>query len=307
MWVIKLDIRHLEYFAEVAKHLSFTKAASTLHVSQPSISKAIKNLEGELGVPLFYRSSKSLELTDAGKAVLINAKKVLEAFDNLSTELTDMMELKKGEIKIGIPPIIGAAFFSKLITHFKESHPMVEIILTEVGSKKIKEGVEDGSLDIGLVCNLPIQKDSFEILRLIHDPLMLIVHNDHRLAAETEIDFSELENEPFILYRHDFTLHDRIIDECSKHDFRPNIVCESSQRDFMIEMVEARLGVALLPSKICNEINSSTISAVPFLNANISLELGMIWNKNKYLPFAVREFIAMSEDFLETKEGFEIK
>lgn len=71
-----MDIRHLEYFTEVAKHLSFTKASQTLHVTQPSISKAIKNLEGELGVPLFYRSSKQLELTDAGKAVLINAKEV---------------------------------------------------------------------------------------------------------------------------------------------------------------------------------------------------------------------------------------
>src|SRR5574342_684376 len=111
-----MDIRHLEYFSEVAEQLSFTKASQMLHVSQPSISKAIKNLEGELGVPLFYRSSKQLELTDAGKAVLMNAKKVLEAFKNLTLELTDLMDLKSGEIRIGIPPIVGAAFFSKLIS-----------------------------------------------------------------------------------------------------------------------------------------------------------------------------------------------
>lgn len=90
-----MDIRQIEYFSEVAKHLSFTKAASTLHVSQPSISKAIQNLEAELGVPLFYRSSKQLELTDAGRAVLVNAQHVLEAFKNLRSELTDIMELKK--------------------------------------------------------------------------------------------------------------------------------------------------------------------------------------------------------------------
>src|SRR3954466_12733662 len=100
-----MDIHHLEYFSEVAKHLSFTKAASTLHVSQPSISKAIKSIEEELGVPLFYRSSKELKLTDAGKAVLVNAQRVLVAFGNLTSELSDIMEIKKGEIRVGIPPI----------------------------------------------------------------------------------------------------------------------------------------------------------------------------------------------------------
>ena len=293
-----MDIRHLEYFSEVAKHLSFTNAASALHVSQPSISKAIKNLEVELGVPLFYRSSKQLELTDAGKAVLVNAKNVLEAFHNLTSELQDIMELKKGEIRIGIPPIIGAAFFSKLISQFKEVYPSIQIMLTEVGTKKIKQGVEEGSLDIGLICNLPIQGDSFEIIKLLKDPLMLIVHREHNLAARKAIHFSDIEHEPFILYRKDFSLHDRIMEECSKHGFHPNVVCESSQKDFMIELVEAKLGVALLPSKICNEISNQGIIALPLSQSNINLELGMIWRKNKYLPFSVREFIAMSKEFL---------
>jgi DNA-binding transcriptional LysR family regulator len=293
-----VDIRHLEYFSEVAKHLSFTNAASALHVSQPSISKAIKSLEVELGVPLFYRSSKQLELTDAGKAVLVNAKNVLESFYNLTSELHDIMELKKGEIRIGIPPIIGAVFFSKLISQFKEVYPSVQITLTEVGTNKIKQGVEEGSIDIGLICNVPIQGDSFEIIKLLKDPLMLIVHREHILAAKQMIHFSDIEHEPFILYRKDFSLHDRIMEECSKHGFHPNVVCESSQKDFMIELVEAKLGVALLPSKICKEISHRGIISLPLSQSNINLELGMIWRKNKYLPFSVREFIAMSKKFL---------
>lgn len=106
-----MDIRHLTYFTEVAKHASFTKAASTLHVSQPSLSKTIKQLERELGVPLFYRSSKELRLTDAGEAVLKNAQNVLDAFHNLKGTLSDVVELKKGEISVGIPPIIGLHLF----------------------------------------------------------------------------------------------------------------------------------------------------------------------------------------------------
>ncbi|MFC4323751.1 LysR family transcriptional regulator [Litchfieldia salsa] len=295
-----MDIRHLAYFSEVAKHLSFTKAASTLHVSQPSISKAIKQIELELGVPLFYRS-KQLELTDAGKAVLVNAKHVLDAFQNLTTELTDILELKKGEIKIGIPPIVGPAFFSKLIGKYKEIHPYVEIILTEVGSKKIKEGIEDGSLDIGLICNLPVKNGKFEIMKVIHDPLMLVVHKQNPLANYTEIDLSDLENEHFILYQQDFTLHDRIIEECSSKGYYPKIVCQSSQKDFMVEMVEAKLGVALLPGRIAQSIHNTNITAINLLDTNISLELGLVWRKDKYLPYAVRELISMSEEFIKEK------
>ncbi|MCF6094037.1 LysR family transcriptional regulator [Microaerobacter geothermalis] len=292
-----MDIRHLEYFSEVAKHLSFTKAASALHVSQPSISKAIKSLEAELGVPLFYRSSKQLELTDAGKAVLVNAKNVLEVFHNLTSELNDVMELKKGEIRIGIPPIVGAAFFSKLISQFKEVYPLVEITLEEAGTKVIKQEVENGSLDIGLICSVPIQSDSFEFKKLLIDPLMLIVHREHVLASRRIIHYSDLQNESFILYRKDFSLYDRIIEECAKNGFQPNVVCETSQKDLMIELVEAKLGVALLPGKICEKISSGKIIALPMYQSKVNLELGMIWKKNKYLPFCVREFISMAKQF----------
>ncbi|WP_458414457.1 LysR family transcriptional regulator [Schinkia sp. CFF1] len=296
-----MDIRHLEYFSEIAKHLSFTKAASTLHVSQPSLSKAIQHLEGELGVPLFYRSPKQLELTDAGKAVLINTKNVLEAFNNLTSELTDIAELKKGEIRIGIPPIMGAAFFSTLISQYKEIYPLVEIHLTEVGSKVIKDGVEDGSLDIGLICNVPIRNDSFEVIKLLKDPLVVIVHKDNPLAENGIIDFTLLEEEPFILYRKDFSLHDRILDACAKHDFTPNIVCETSQKDFIVEMVGAKLGIALLPSKICENLNGNIV-VLPFEQPEVNLELGMIWKRNKYQSFAVREFIEMAKSYTDSQK-----
>jgi DNA-binding transcriptional LysR family regulator len=296
-----LEIRHLEYFSEVARQLSFTKAASTLHVSQPSISKAIKNLETELGIPLFYRS-KQLELTDAGKAVLVNAQHVLRAFQNLTAELSDITELKKGEIKIGIPPIIGAAFFSKIISQFKALYPTVEILLTEVGSKMIKQGVDDGSLDIGLICNTPLKNSSFEAVQVIKDPLMLIVHDEHPLAVYSEIHLADLEYEPFILYRDDFTLYDRILEECSKNEFYPNIVCQSSQKDFMIEMVEAKLGIALLPSKIAYSIHNHRIKTLKLRHSNLNLELGLIWKRNKYLPFTVKEFINLAEPVVELKQ-----
>ncbi|MGN7477638.1 LysR family transcriptional regulator [Solibacillus silvestris] len=293
-----MDIRQIEYFVEVAKHLSFTKAAANLHVSQPSISKAIQNIEAELGVSLFYRSSKQLELTDAGEAVLVNALQVLESFQNLRSELTDLMELKKGQIRIGIPPIVGAEFFSKLISHYKEQFPYIEIELTEVGTKKIRQEIDGGELDIGLVCSVNSSNESLETIRFLKDPLVLIVHESHPLATKESIQLSDLANETFIIYRKDFILYDRIIEECSKNGFSPAIACETTQKDLFIEMVQAKLGIALLPEKLAEKITYTSIKHIPFQEKSIYLELGITWKKNKYLSFSVREFIKLAHEFV---------
>lgn len=293
-----MDIRQIEYFVEVAKQLSFTKAAATLHVSQPSISKAIQNFEAELGVPLFYRSSKQLELTDAGQAVLINSMQVLESFQNLRSELTDLMQLKKGQIRIGIPPIIGAEFFSRLISVYKEQNPYIDILLTEVGTKRIREEIETGELDIGLVCSVTSTNENLETIRFLKDPLQLIVHESHPLAQKQSVSIDDLANEAFIIYRKDFILFDRIIEECKNHGFYPTIACETTQKDLFIEMVQAKLGIALLPQKIAEKIPYDSIKRIPFNEEAIHLELGITWKKNKYLPYSVREFIQLAYKFV---------
>jgi len=291
-----MDIRHLEYFTEVAKQLNFTKAASTLHISQPSLSKTIKSMEDDLGVPLFYRSFRQLELTDAGEALLHNAKHVLGAYQNLTDELNDVLNLKKGDIRIGVPPIIGAAFCSSLISEYIDLYPTINVLLSEVGTKTIKDGIYDGTLDVGFVCNNVDYQQRYDIVKLLKDPLMLIVHESNPLHNKETITFDDIKEEPFVMYRKDFSLYDSIIDTCAKHQFYPKIVCESSQKDFMIEMVKAKLGVALLPSHICKRIKHDEIKAIPFEHPEIHLELGMIWKKNNYLPFAVREFIALATE-----------
>lgn len=286
-----MDIRHLNYFVEVAKHLNFTKAADGLHISQPSLSKTIKNIEDKLNVTLFIRASRQLQLTDAGKALLHNAKEVLHAYQNLTSELDDVVNIKKGEIKIGIPPIIGAAYCSNMINNFIEKYPTIDITLREVGTKTITDEVADGSLDVGFVCTMPQKRGSFKVKQILQDPLKLIVHKTHPIAKLRQVDFHHIINEPLIMYRHDFSLYDSIMTEFSKLNLKPNIVCKSSQKDFMIEMVGAKLGVALLPGKICNQITNNDIITLAFNEPLVLLELGVIWGKNRYLSYTVKQFL----------------
>lgn len=285
-----MDIRHLKCFATVAEHLSFTKASEILHITQPTISKMVKNLEEELNITLFHRSPK-IQLTDVGEILYKQAKEILILFENIESELEDITTLKKGVIKIGIPPIVGASFFPKLIGEFKKIYPNIEIQMVEVGSKKIESLVNEGVLDIGVVCTLPAEKENFNMFSFVKSPLVLIVNSDHKLAQRKIVRYKELKNEPFILYRKDFSLYDVIINRCIKNNFYPKIVCESSQRDFIVEMVAENIGVSLLDEKTYTQIAVKPIKAIKLEEPNIYLHLFVIWKKNRYISFASREWL----------------
>ena len=292
-----MNIRQLEYFLEVSKLESFSKAAAVLHVSQPSVSEMIKNLEEELGTPLLYRGAKRLELTDAGQIVQEQAEQIVSLFNNLAGNLKDSHLLQRGKIRIGIPSITASTIFPRLLGEFKRQHPNVELQLHEYGSKKIKQGVNEGTLDIGIVCTLPDRHENFEVLPFVEDPLYLIVHPEHPLARLPVIDFADLRDEGFVLYSEDFSLHDQILARCKLAGFQPVIICETSQREFMTQMVAARLGVALLPGKICAELNPEQIVAVPLQDPQLLLQLAVIWRKDRYMSFATKRWLAFTADY----------
>jgi DNA-binding transcriptional LysR family regulator len=177
-----MDIKHLQYFIEVTNFNSFTRAADHLFITQPTISKMIKNLETELGVELFDRSRKQLALTDAGRVVLEQAKLIDKAFHNLETEMDNLLGLKKGHVRIGLPPIIDASLFPRILSRFHEDYPNITFQLVEDGSKKIEESVENDLLDIGVIV-LPTNTVLFHHFAFLEEDINLIVYPTHPLAT----------------------------------------------------------------------------------------------------------------------------
>lgn len=286
-----MNIHHLEYFLEVIRQGSFSKAASTLHITQPSISKMVQSLEDELGVILINRNTKPLELTDAGQAIIEQAQQIVNLFQNLTVELDDVIHLKKGKVRIGIPPIAGSTIFPPILGEFNKKYPNIHLHLFEFGSKTVEAGVHDGSLDIGIVCTPPAKDEAIEIFSFVEDPLRVITHPENPLAKHPEVDFTALANESFVLYREDFSLYDRILDRCKLAGFHPRIICKTSQREFMTQMVAANLGIALLPGKICDELDPLRIISIPLAAPPIFLQLSIIWRKDRYLSFAARNWL----------------
>jgi DNA-binding transcriptional LysR family regulator len=294
-----LDIKQLQYFIEVANYNSFSRAAEHLFITQPTISKMIKNLETELGVPLFDRSRKKLLLTDAGHTILEQAKLIDKAFTNLEIELDNLLGLKKGHIRIGLPPIFDAHFFLKIIGCFHEKHPGITFQFIEDGSKKIEDDVDNNLLDVGVVV-LPTNNEIFEHFSFMEEDLKLILHPAHPLANNIEVNLAELANESFILFNKDFVLNDRIINACNNIGFNPHIISESSQWSFIEEMVASKLGISLLPESICLHLNKD-VRAVKIVNPSISWNLALIWGKNQYLSTAAKEWLQFTKEHLTNK------
>ena len=216
-----MDYRHLKYFMEVAQQKSFSKAARSLHISQSAISRMIKSLEDEMGVTLFLRNAKTVELTAPGTIFLNYAKRALFVFEHLKSDFENEFNLKQDTVEIGLPPITDAHVFAKLLGEFKKVYPQVAIKLYEHGSKIVESSVQEGVIDVGIICTIP--NKNFESLFLSEDRMCVVMPKGYKLEAYEEVPMKALADCPLVLYRDDFNLHDDILSNCRKIGFTPKI------------------------------------------------------------------------------------
>jgi DNA-binding transcriptional LysR family regulator len=300
-----MEIRHLQYLYEIVRHNSFTKAANSLHITQPTISKMIKNLENELNFELFDRNGKQVKLTAGGQAIYNYAVPILGLFEQLQAEINDLTFLHKGSIRVGLPPMAGSSLFPSVIKSFQDRYPGIAMKLIEDGAKKVEEHVLNGLLDVGVILE-PINTEAFDSFSIIEDSLRVILHPSHPLAGNAQIRLSQLAAERFILFNSDFALHDRIINECRAIGFDPQIVYESSQWDFIGEMVAENLGIAMLPNRICQLLDPAKVTASALIEPVIPWRLAMVWKRSGYLSLATREWIKFNrERFAHAEERFD--
>lgn len=294
-----MDVRSLTYFLEVAKCSSFSKASQSLHITQPTLSKMIKNLEEELGVTLFDRSTRRMQLTEAGETVRLHAQMVLQSIGHLHSALQEIKQLERGQFSLGLPPVIGASFFPPIIARFRRQFPQIDLRIVEEGGKRVERDVLEGTLDLGVVV-LPVDESEFELVPLVKRELHLVVQTGHRLSGRKKVHLSELKEEEFIMFQKGFSLYDRVREACIRAGFEPRVGYESAQWDFIAEMAAAGLGIGLLPDIVCSRLDRARIAVIPETDPKIHWNLALIWRKNGYLSHAARgwvEFVRASGMF----------
>ena len=248
-----MELRHLRYFLAVATERNFTRAAEQLGIGQPPLSQQIKSLEGELGVDLFRRKPHGAELTPAGAAFLVEAKRVLDLAQRATLAAQRAGRGQVGHMRLGFT---GSAAFnpivSTLIRRFSHKYPDVELALEEANTPTLLQGILGDRLDAAFLRPGSKGLDGVVLHRFPDEAMKIVLPSAHPLASRRRLPLSALTNDSFVLVpgAAGFTLRDEIIRACERAGFTPKLAQPAPQVSSVVNLVAAGLGVSVVPTSM---------------------------------------------------------
>ncbi|QAZ68765.1 LysR family transcriptional regulator [Solidesulfovibrio carbinolicus] len=291
-----MELRNLKAFVEVVRQGGFSRAARTLFSTQSTVSKAVGQLEAECGEALLERLGTGVRLTAAGELVYARALAMLAESEHLAAELADLRGLLSGRLRLGLPIFGSARLFAPLFAEYRSRWPNVEIELMEQGSARLEEALLAGEVELG-VSLLPIG-EAFSWQPVRDDPMMAVLAADHPLRGRERLRLAELAHDPFILFEQGFALNTRIEHACSLRGFAPRLAARSGQLDFIIALVAAGLGVALLPRLLTEGRNLEPLGVVLVDETDLRWRAALSWRKGARLSPAARAWLALAREKL---------
>lgn len=285
-----MDIKQLSYFMAIVQEESFSRAAEKLGVSQSTLSMAIKKIEEELCVQLFYSFNRKQLLTDEGVRLKNGADRILEAYQETLENVTSFNETSSGIVKLGLSPLFGACFFGNILPSFSEAYPNIRINMIEDGTKKIDELVERGEVDIAVTLRAD-RPPTFVCCHFSTQRNVVLLHKSHPLASAKTLSVADLREESFAIFNQDFILHHQIIEACREAGFRPRTVLLSSQWDFLVEIVSCNRGISILPKPVLDKHPDPNVVCIPLTDSMKYWDIVLEWNRQKYMNKACRTFL----------------
>ena len=244
-----MELRHLRYFVAVAEELHFGRAAKRLCITQQPLSRQIKDLERELGVELFYRTKRTVRLTEVGEVFLAETRKTLQQAEYAVYLAKQAKQGKIGRLTIGFTGSALNIVLPAAIRQFKKLYPQIDLTLERLQTIEQVEALNNKQIDLGLL-HPPIDDDTLILETIYLEQLVVALPDNHPLAKDTSVPISlkHLANEPFILFPRQFgsVLYDRIINLCQQAGFSPNIVQEAIPQQTILGLVAAGIGISLI-------------------------------------------------------------
>jgi len=284
-----MELRHLRYFVAVAEERHFGRAAERLHIAQPPLSQQIRRFEAELGEPLLYRTTRSVELSPAGAVLLERAREILAAVDSAIEDARRAARGEYGRLAIGFTGSSTYEMLPSLAVALRRELPGVVLDLRgELLTPAQVERLVAGTLDLGLL-RPPVHERDLEIEVLRSEPLIAVLPESHRLAAADAVPLDELASEPFVTYPSHFrsVLHDAVEDACAARGFKPLAAHEVSETATLVSFVAAGLGVSLVPASVGNMTVRGAIYR-PLADDATRVELAVAWRRDDDRPVLSR-------------------
>ena len=275
-----MNLKHLKYFVMVAEELHFGRAAKRLHISQPPLSMSIQQLESNLGFSLFIRNNKTVALTDAGALFYKEALTLLRHSEDMRQIGKRVARGMLGNLRIGFGSSMLLRGLNNVINAFQLQHPHIKVLLKEMNSSEQTQALKQEQINIGFVHSLNSEPDIVYRL-LMSEDFVCCLPKSHPLASEPVIDLALLENENFVLFPRSVAphYHDKITSICVNAGFSPYIAHEIHNWLTIVEVVEAGLGIALVPQSMQN-LRKENTCFIKINDNSIRSETYCIWNSN---------------------------
>jgi DNA-binding transcriptional LysR family regulator len=286
---MNITIRQIQTFLQVAALGSFTRAAEKMHTMQPALSQQIRDLEAELGVRLFDRTTRRVELTQGGAEFRIIATKVMEDLESAVRNAHDLADRKRGRVVIAAPPLLAAVVVPRAIADFRQEHPGLEVKVVDARTDQIVEQVRTGQVDCGLGTFHP-GEEGVTTTAMARDSLMVFSASNHQLAARQKVSWRELDDLPLITLTRDSGI--RLLVEVGYQTAGIRLVpaYEVTHITTALAMVEAGLGIAVLPTYAWASAHEPKISATA-LEPRIIRDISLITRAGRATTPAVSAFM----------------
>lgn len=273
-----MELRDLRYFIAVAEELHFGHAATRLSITQPSLSKAIQRLENQLGVRLFYRSKRKVELTSAGSTFLEGARRIVAEAGSASRMAHLAGSGQVGSLRVGFVSSATFTILPALLREFRQIYPLVVLEFHELTTSAQMHAFRSGHIDVGLV-RPPVWEESLEQRIIFDERLIIALPPNHPLSKDRDVlDLKSLAFEPFVLFSRDITpgFYDALIGSCHDAGFDPRIVHECNSFVSAIALVAGGVGVSLIPRSMAPQLERLG-GVVKEIEEDVSVEWAAVW------------------------------
>ena len=283
-----VELRHLRYFQAVAEDLSFSKAARRLHVAQPALSRAVKELEEKLGVILMLRNRRAVSLTEAGAVLVHEIGLLFQRVDDAVRRVQRTASGEEGELRVGYIGPPTQAFLGRLLGEFRRRYPRVTVVLEERTPERVWEMVASGRLAVGLTRPVLAQEAlGLRTMLLRKEPFHGVFPADHPLARRRTVPWQALAGEPLVILarREGVGLHDAILAACRRAGFTPHLAHTPSVISTVLSYVEAGAGIGIIPDSVGALGAGGPLAFRPLAPAQ-AIELVLVWSDAQSSPAA---------------------
>lgn len=275
-----MDIDQLRYFLQTAERGSFTGAAEELGISQPALSRSVQRLEMELGLPVFVRKTKSIELTEAGELLRERAQQILSLVDDTKAEICD--DGKSGRIRVGSIPTIAPYLLPPFLKSFADEFPDVSVVIHEETTDKLIRSCIQGDVDLAVLA-MPVPHAKYlSVEALADEELFLVLPCDDPLVDKKKIHVQDVRERRFVMLDEHHCLSNDIASFCHRKSFQPAVTGKTNQLSMVQELVSLSHGISLVP-RMARDVDSSDRRVYRSFSGDRPMRhLALAWDPYRY-------------------------